>query len=157
DRFDFFAVSRFADVESCSLDWRTFSSAKGTILELIRSGMTPPRGMFIFEDPPIHDLHRGLMGRVFTPRRVAALEERVRRFCAGALDPLVGAGGFDFVRDLGAEMPMRVISGMLGIPEADQATVRDRIDAGLKIDDGAGRGFDPVAAMSDSSQFVDYI
>jgi cytochrome P450 len=76
--------------------------------------------MFIFEDPPIHDLHRGLMSRVFTPRRVAALEGRIREFCAQALDRFVGSGGFDYVRDLGADMPMRVISEMLGIPEADQ-------------------------------------
>ena len=82
--------------------------------------------MFIFEDPPIHDLHRGLMSRVFTPRRVAALEGRIREFCARALDPFVGSGGFDFVRDLGADMPMRVISEMLGIPEADQEAVRDQ-------------------------------
>jgi cytochrome P450 len=40
--------------------------------------MTIPRGMFIFEDPPIHALHRGLMSRVFTPRRVSALEGRIR-------------------------------------------------------------------------------
>ena len=158
DRFDFFAVSRFTDVEACSLDWRSFSSSKGTILELIRAGLTPPRGMFIFEDPPIHDLHRGLMGRVFTPRRVAALEGRIRAFCARALDPLKSAGGFDFVRDLGAQMPMRVISEMLGIPEADQERVRDRIDAGLRIDEAErSGGFDPVAALSDSVQFKDYI
>jgi cytochrome P450 len=158
EKFDFFAVSRFADVEACSLDWQTFPSGKGTVLELIRSGLTPPRGMFIFEDPPIHDLHRGLMSRVFTPRRVAALEGRIRGFCARALDPLVGAREFDFVRDLGAEMPMRVISGMLGIPEADQETVRDRIDAGLRIDEaGAAPAFDPLAALTDRTQFLEYI
>src|SRR4029450_2334596 len=93
-RCDFFPVSRFDDVEACSRDWRTFISGKGTVLELIRANVTVPRGRFIFEDPPIHDLHRGLMSRVFTPRRVAALEKRMREFCAWALDPLAGRDGF---------------------------------------------------------------
>ena len=48
EKYDFYAVSRYEDVEACSKDWRRYSSAKGTILELIRSGMTPPPGIFIF-------------------------------------------------------------------------------------------------------------
>src|SRR5215470_6818980 len=155
ERFDFRAVSRFDDVEACSRDWRTFISGKGTVLELIRANVTMPRGMFIFEDPPIHDLHRGLMSRVFTPRRVAALEKRMREFCARALDPLVGRPGFDFVRDLGADMPMRVISEMLGIPETEQEAVRDQIDAGLRMDeDQQSYGVDAGAAVI-SVTFVD--
>ena len=158
ERFDFFAVSRFADVEASSRDWPTFISGRGTVLEMIRAGVTAPRGMFIFEDPPIHDLHRGLMSRVFTPRRVAALEGRVREFCARALDPFVGSCGFDYVRDLGADMPMRVISEMLGIPEADQEAVRDQIDAGLRIDeDRPSTGVDATAVLSDYTRFLDYI
>ncbi len=157
DRFDFWAVSRFDDVEACSRDWRTFISGKGTVLEMIRSGMTPPRGLFIFEDPPIHDLHRGLMSRVFTPRRIAALEGRIREFCARALDRFVGAPGFDYVRDFGADMPMRVISEMLGIPEEDQEEVRDRIDAGLRIDESGPRMDPQVATLSDRTRFLEYI
>ena len=158
ERFDFFALSRFADVEASSRDWQTFISGKGTLLELIRSGMTAPRGMFIFEDPPVHDLHRGLMSRVFTPRRVAALEGRIRKLCARALDPLVGSGGFDYVRDLGADMPMRVISEMLGIPETEQEAVRDRIDAGLRIDEhGRSQSVDQTAVLSDQARFLDFI
>jgi cytochrome P450 len=159
DRFDFFAVSRFDDVEACSRDWRTFISGKGTVLELIRANVTLPRGMFIFEDPPIHDLHRGLMSRVFTPRRVAELEKRMREFCARALDPLAGRDGFDFVRDLGADMPMRVISEMLGIPETEQEAVRDKIDAGLRMDeDRPSYSVDAGAAViSDDAGFAEYI
>lgn len=158
ERFDFFAVSRFADVEACSRDWQTFISGKGTVLEMIRAGLTAPRGMFIFEDPPVHDLHRGLMSRVFTPRRVAALEGRIRQFCARALDPFVGSAGFDFVRDLGADMPMRVISEMLGIPEADQEAVRDQIDAGLRIDgECRSSGVDATNVLSDHARFLEYI
>src|SRR5690606_28591565 len=61
---------------------------------------------------------------------------KVREFCARALDPLVGAGGFDFIADLGAQMPMRTIGMLLGIPERDQEAIRDRIDDGLRLDEG---------------------
>jgi cytochrome P450 len=136
ERYDFHALSRFDDVERCSVDWRTYSSAKGTILEIIKSGMEIPPGSIIFEDPPAHDVHRGLLSRAFTPRKMAAIEPKIREFCARSLDPLVGAGGFDFIRDLGAEMPMRTIGMLLGIPEEDQPSIREQIDEGLRLSEG---------------------
>jgi cytochrome P450 len=158
EKLDFYAVSRFADVESCSIDWQTFSSARGSVLEIIRSGMVVPRGMFIFEDPPLHNLHRRLMARVFTARRVSVLEGRMREYCAAVLDPLVGTGGFDFVRDLGADLPMRVISDMLGIPEGDQEAVRDHFDEGLRIEEGQGpEQMNAVTRSADMSSFAPYI
>jgi cytochrome P450 len=95
-----------------------------------------PPGSILFEDPPAHDIHRGLLSRVFTPKRMNAIEPMVREFCARSLDPLVGAGGFDFIRDLGAQMPMRTIGMLLGIPEEDQERIRDRLDAGMHLDEG---------------------
>ncbi len=76
--------------------------------------MEIPPGTLIFEDPPIHDTHRNLLARMFTPRKINALEPKIREYCARSLDPIVGTGNFDFVRDFGAQMPMRVL---LGIPE----------------------------------------
>ena len=157
EKYDFFALSRFEDVERCSVDWRTYSSAKGTVLELIKSGMEIPPGSIIFEDPPGHDLHRGLMSRVFTPKKMAAIEPKVREFCARSLDPLVGTGGFDFVRDLGAEMPMRTIGMLLGIPEQDQEAIRDKIDEGLKLTEGAPPDMQERLLDDQSSVFAEYI
>ena len=92
------------------------------------SGMEIPPGSILFEDPPAHDDHRGLLSRVFTPRTMNAIEPEVRRFCSRTLDPLVGTGRFDFIPDLAAEMPMRIIGMLLGIPEEDQVAIRDRLD-----------------------------
>ncbi len=159
ERYDFFALSRFDDVERGLVDWKTYSSANGTLLELIKSGMEIPRGSIIFEDPPAHDLHRGVLSRVFTPKKMNAIEPKVRAFCARSLDPLVGAGGFDFIRDLGAQMPMRTIGMLLGIPEEDQEALRDRIDDGLKLEEGTMP--DPEAqfeqGLDQSAAFADYI
>jgi cytochrome P450 len=136
EKYDFYALTRFEDVERASLEWRTYISGRGSVLELIKSGMEMPPGIILFEDPPAHDLHRGLLSRVFTPRRMNAIEPKVREFCARSLDPLVGSGRFDFVHDLGAQMPMRTIGMLLGIPEADQEALRDRLDEGFKLEDG---------------------
>jgi cytochrome P450 len=142
ERHGFYALSRFDDVERCSIDWQTYSSARSTVLELMKSGMQMPPGVFIFEDPPTHDLHRSLLTRLFTPRKISALEPKVRAFCARCLDPLVGSGGFDFIRDLGAQMPMRTIGMLLGIPEQDQEAIRDHFDDGLRLAESGVPDFD---------------
>ena len=136
DRYDFYALSRYDDVDKAMLDWQTYSSAKGSILELIRADVEIPSGVILFEDPPVHHLHRGLLSRVFTPRKMGALESQIRKFCADVLDPIVGAGQFDFIADLGAQMPMRAIGMLLGIPETDQEAIRDRLDESLRLEEG---------------------
>lgn len=136
EKYDFFALSRFDDVEAGMKDWSRLISGKGTILELIKANAELPAGMVIFEDPPSHDCYRGLLSRVFTPRKMNAIEPQVRKFCADSLDPLVGAGTFDFIEDLGAKMPMRVIGMLLGIPEEDQQAIKNNIDDGLRLSSG---------------------
>jgi cytochrome P450 len=156
EQLDFYAVSRFDDVQRGLLDRETFSSARGAVLEFIKANIEFPPGILIFEDPPQHTVHRGLLSRVFTPKRMNALEPKVREFCARALDPLVGAGGFDFVADLGAQMPMRTIGMLLGIPEADQEEARNRADASLRTEPG-----EPMDVSGDrlgqADFFADYI
>ncbi len=153
--YDFFAVSRYADVNKALVDHVTYSSARGAILELIKANLEIPSGMLIFEDPPIHDVHRKLLSRMFTPRRIAALEPMIREFCAQCLDPLVGSGQFDFVADLGAPMPMKVISSLLGIPDDDQEYVRDYVNAQLRTE--AGKPMDHTRGLSVGEQFEAYI
>ena len=159
ERYDFYALSRFEDVDRCSRDWETYISSKGTLLELIKSGMELPPGSIIFEDPPAHHLHRRLLSRVFTPRNINGLEPKIREFCARSLDPLVEEGGFDFIADLGAQMPMRTIGMLLGIPEQDQEAIRDRIDDGLRLAEGGMPDVDAAYAegMSAGEGFAEYI
>src|SRR5690606_39831932 len=101
-----------------------------------------------------------LLSRVFTPRRMAALEPQIREFTARCLDPLVGAGRFDFVADLGAQVPMRVIGMLLGIPDEDQQTIRDHVDAGLRTEPGKPMRFSEGSTWSPGSRlteiFADY-
>ena len=164
DKHDFWALSRFDDVEAGLLDWRSYSSARGSVLEIIKAGITIPPGVMLFEDPPIHDVHRSVLARAFTPRRMAAIEPQVRAFCASSLDPLVGSGGFDFIADLGSQMPMRVIGMLLGIPEADQEAIRDNLDESLRLEEGQMPDADSsraaqisIAGAFGASNFPEYI
>jgi cytochrome P450 len=153
---DFYAVSRYEDVNRGIVDHGTYSSAKGAILELIRADFPIPSGVLIFEDPPIHDIHRKLLARMFTPRKIALLEQKIRNYCVESLDAVVGAGSFDFVTDFGAVMPMKTISALIGIPEADQVAVRDHVTGQMKTEAGK-----PMKAAEEGlvsgDIFADYI
>ncbi|EUA07648.1 cytochrome P450 family protein [Mycobacterium kansasii 732] len=150
-RHDFYALSRFADVEQAIVDYQTFSSAKGAILEIIKANVDIPPGVLVFEDPPIHDVHRKLLSRMFTPRKISDLEPQIREFCSRSLDPLVETGKFDFVADLGAQMPMRVIGMLLGVPEEDQEAARDFANAQLRTEAGK-----PMKASTDGMASGDF-
>jgi cytochrome P450 len=151
DKHDFYALSRFEDVNKAVIDHETFISGRGALLEIIKSGMEIPPGTLIFEDPPIHNIHRNLLSRVFTPRKVLALEPQIREFTARCLDPLAGTDRFDFVNDLGEQMPMRVIGMLLGIPEEDQRRVTDHGEATLQSDN-----VDLMATGEVFAEFIDY-
>jgi cytochrome P450 len=153
---DFFALSRYEDVNKGIVNHGLFSSAKGAILELIRADFPIPSGVLIFEDPPVHDIHRKLLARMFTPRKIALLEDKIREYCAQSLDAVAGTGTFDFVADLGAIMPMKTISALIGIPEQDQQAVRDHVTEQMKTEAGQ-----PMKAAEEGlvsgDIFADYI
>jgi cytochrome P450 len=112
--------------------------------------------MFINEDPPLHTMHRALVSRAFTPRRLKMVEEKIRAYCVACLDPLVGEERFDFVSDLAAQLPMRAIGMLIGIPESEQANVRDFAQGNLRNEPGV-----PLKVTKeryfDSSFYADYV
>src|SRR5262249_39636866 len=134
DKHDFWALTRWDDVENGLKDHGRLISSRGTILELIKANIEMPPGLVLFDDPPRHTAYRGLMSRVFTPRKMNAIEPQVRPYTADMLDALDGQDRFDIIEALGAKMPMRVIGMLLGIPEADQQAIRDYADSGLHIE-----------------------
>lgn len=137
ERFDFWALSRFHDVETAHRQPLRFSSAHGTVLELMTE--KPLRiAQMIFMDPPEHTRLRTLVSRAFTPRRVSALEDRIREICAELFDAQAGNDTFDYVQDFAARLPSMVITDLLGVPSADQESVRETIDRMFHIEEGVG-------------------
>jgi cytochrome P450 len=133
---NFYALSRFVDVDAAHRDPKTFSSAHGTVLELM--GPDILGGMMIFTDPPDHTRLRRLVSKAFTPRRMAVLEEEIRALCAGLLDPLVGRGTIDYVQDFGARIPAIVIAALLGVESERREEMRELIDGIFHLDPETG-------------------
>jgi cytochrome P450 len=136
EEYNFYALSRFADVVEASLDTETFSSEHGVTLDAISDDPWPPPKPMIFMDPPDHTALRKMVNRTFFRTQIAVLEERVRTLCRGYLDNFVGAGGFDYVRDFSMKLPVMVISSLLGFPESDHDNLREWSDAQLHREEG---------------------
>ena len=157
EKHDFYALTRYEDVNAALKDWKTFSSARGTVLDMIRQ--TPEQiamnKNLLFTDPPEHDQLRTLVGRRFTPKKVAEMDADVRAICSGYLDSLEGKGGFDFVQDYGALIPMMVICSFIGIHGDDRDTIRKLADASLHREEGEF-GSIPEKAMEASMTMIAY-
>ena len=156
DELDFYALSRWDDVRPALIDWETYRSGRGTVLDILRAGIEIPPGILLWEDPPIHDAHRALLSRVFTPRRMLELEPLVRASCVKALDALVGRDEFDVIGEFGIEIPLRTIGGLFGIPEALQETYRKSTDDAITTD-GTPIALDQSAFDAVLSVLGDYV
>src|SRR6516164_7258961 len=145
DELDFWALSRYDDVAAGFRDHAAFSTTNGVMVE---PSMWGPRASnfisFLAMDPPEHTRMRGLISRAFTPRRVAALEPRIREIAGKYIDAAVERGSVDFMADLAAALPLDVISELIGVPEADRPQVRRMVDQMLHREEGM-RDIPPAA------------
>lgn len=157
DKYGFYALSRYEDVARELPNWQIYRSGRGTTMDIILAGIELPPGIILFEDPPIHDLHRRLLSRVFTPRRMEAIEPLTRRYCVRALDQLAGSDRFDFIADIGAQIPMRTIGYLLGIPEQGQESIRDKSNSAITLKEGEFGGARIDLFEDSAALFGEYI
>jgi cytochrome P450 len=154
EQLDFYAVSRFADVDAFSRDPQTFCSSHGTVLEMITADKTDLE-MMIFMDPPEHTRYRRLVSKAFTPRRMASLEDDIRTLCASLLDAQVGKSSFDYVQDFGARVPAYVIAALVGVDPDDRDMFRGLIDETFHLDPEKGMYNDiSFAAMAKLQEYA---
>jgi cytochrome P450 len=119
----FWAVSRYDDVVAVSRDWRTFSSAFG--VDIDNTGGEFGHGNFLEEDPPLHDLLRAVVRTEFIPKNLrAAMEPFVREQVEALIADLKTRPAVDFARELAWELPIIVVSRLLGLPEEDRDRLR---------------------------------
>ena len=152
----FWAVTKFADVQEISQHPRRFSSQKTQLFELVRmargetalegamSQMAASAPTIIRMDPPQHNRHRKLVMNAFTPRRIAALEPRVREIAKRSLDAIDPGRPIDFVEQVAIPMPMYVIAELLGVSSDDYDDFRRWSDA--MIEAGGGDVTEKTAA-----------
>jgi cytochrome P450 len=113
----YWMLSRASDVQAAAADWRTFSSARGTLVDIDIS-LIPPN-MFNM-DPPRHDVHRRILSRVLTPSRVAALEPFIEGHAHSLIDAFKARGGADAVTEFSQLIPSTVVCELMGLPREDQ-------------------------------------
>jgi cytochrome P450 len=151
---DFYALSRFADVDGAHRDPGTYSSAHGTVLEVMTNDVLAGE-LMIFMDPPDHTRMRRLVSKAFTPRRIALLEDEIRELCATLLDAQVGSGGFDYVQAFGARVPATVIAALLGMPPGRREEMRELIDGTFTLHPETGM-FNEVS-MQYMGRLLEYV
>jgi cytochrome P450 len=139
EKYGFWALSRYEDVEPALKDFDTYSSARGITLDMYLADPDPDQiPMIIMMDPPAHAVMRKLVNKVFTPRAVQALEPMIRAKItevANTLDP----SSFDVVEDFGAIFPVEIITTMLGVPPEQRQQLRVWSDKGLERQPGEFR------------------
>ena len=158
DRYGMYHVFRHADVHTVLRDPATFSSDSGRLSPVAR---TVNRGMLTQIDPPEHRRMRAVVSSAFTPKRVAALEPRIRAITRSLLDTAAEDGHpteFDLVDALAFPLPVTVIAEMLGLPASDHETFRGWADRlfSMQVDDPTDPelGARVQAAMADIRDYL---
>lgn len=120
---DYWVLSRHYDVQAAVLDTARYSSASGLTVsygERAAAGLDAVAPL-VMMDPPEHTGFRALIGRGYTPRRVAEIEPQVRQFVRTRLDAIAELRECDIVPHLFRPVPSFVVASYLGVPEADRA------------------------------------
>ena len=129
----YYVVTRYEDVESVFLDHETFSAATAQLplvalvpeaLRILAEGGHRPQPSMVSLDPPEHSRLRRPASRAFTPRRVAAMEPRIRGTLDELLDAVDASAPFDLVPALTFPLPATIIFSFMGVPERDWATLK---------------------------------
>jgi len=117
----YWAVLRHADVERVARAPKLFSSEVGGVVleDLAPTQLEQMQGMLLAMDPPRHRSVRKPLTPRLTPRSVATLEDDIRRICREAFADAEQAGETEFVHEVAARLPTRVIGKMMGLPRAD--------------------------------------
>lgn len=119
DGSGFWAVTRYDDIVEVSRNWRTFTTTRGIRLEEMSDEEMFHRRTMMEHDPPEHARLRRLVQKGFTPRVVETYEDAFRVLTGTVLDRVLPLGEFDFVPEVAKDLPIRLLSRLLGAPESD--------------------------------------
>jgi cytochrome P450 len=156
---DAYVVARHEDVVRVLRDGRTFSS-RNTVGRILPPAdpdnpKQPLAPLLLLSDDPEHAKRRSIVNRAFTPSKIAAWEPQVRQLAQEHVDRLRDLPDVDFVRDLAALLPVRVICMVLGVPPEDVAQFREWSE---EITSSVGNhGGDPVRREQVQEAFSGYI
>jgi cholest-4-en-3-one 26-monooxygenase len=142
----FWAITKHEDVRQCSLDWRTFSSERGTIFIPTQEeeALGRLRLTIINMDPPRHDRYRRLVSKAFTPRRIGMLAEEIERRAVAVIDGICGQREVEFAGEVAAQVPIQTICQMIGLEPGQWQRMFELSNA---LSAGLGRGGSDAAGI----------
>lgn len=156
----FWCITKHADVQAVSRLPRLYSSARGTQLFEVKSGMAAADGLggeeaasIIRMDPPAHNRHRKLVIGAFAPRLIQAMEPRIREIALESLEAIDAGEIVDFVDEIAAPLPMIVIADLLGVPRSDLDTFRRWSDGMVEL----GGGMITQSSVTVVRELLDYV
>jgi len=143
DKNGIWCVSRYDDIVAISKDPETFTSTEGN------RPMLPPDHSFIHLDGPAHRMRRGLVERFFGPRAIMKMEQHLREVTNSLIDDIIETGRTEFVDDVSAPLPARVMCEMTGVPVEMSEEVRSWLDVFIR----GGNGPEYVDEMTNDAFF----
>nr|BFE88386.1 hypothetical protein GCM10020093_109870 [Planobispora longispora] len=135
-------LTRYADVRAAYGDPKRFSSAGSLTISRSLSEETRLKlgehGSFLSSfvanvDPPVHTRLRRSVSRAFTPRAVAAMEQRFRELNEDLLDRVAPRGGADFVTEIAHEPSAKLTARFIGVPEEDEEFVKEHVKGWFQL------------------------
>jgi methyl-branched lipid omega-hydroxylase len=131
----YWAITRHAHVVEASRRADLFCSGRGTNIMDMPQDFLEFFGSMINMDDPRHARLRRIVSNAFTPRHLNDLVDDVERAAVQVVDEIAGRGECDFVTDVAALLPLRVILDMMGIPQSEEKFVFDRTNVILGAND----------------------
>lgn len=113
----YWMISRASDVNAALSDWKTYSSAGGTLVDTDVS-LLPPN-MFHM-DPPHHDELRSILSRVLTPKRIADLEPQIRAYALSLVEERLSEGTFDASTQFAQLIPTVTMCTLMDLPQTER-------------------------------------
>ncbi|MGY4709551.1 cytochrome P450 [Mycolicibacterium sp. CBM1] len=136
----YWVITKHRDIRAISRDSHLWSTnAKGVVMRF-PEGMTPDqleitKALLINHDAPEHTRLRKLVSRLFTPRSVARLEEKLADAARDIVAAAAEKGTGDFVADIAMQLPLLAIADLLGVPEADRQKLFGWTNSIMNTDD----------------------
>jgi cholest-4-en-3-one 26-monooxygenase len=157
----FWVVSKHADIRAISRDSDAWSTNDNGVIvrhsdTISKDELESTKSIFINQDPPNHTRLRNLISRLFTPRAVAALQDKLRETANAIVRQAVQRGSGDFVADIAVELPLSAIADLLGVPASDRAKLFHWSNSMMNVDDPEYGGSEYSGAMEASAQLLAY-
>jgi len=164
--FDYYCVSRFADIEQVVLDPETYSSnivsilmasGEGTQVLDLPSVDIGPVDVLAIQDPPRHGPQRRVVTRVLSRAHIRALEGEIRTQARSFLKPAFDAPQMDFMAQVAFPLPMAVVVDLLGLPQSDRKQIKVWCDHAVALLAGVNTPEDLQSHMMAGLGFHTYL